>query len=66
MAKINPTSVEWRLVVAEIERRLVLQRASLEAPGIDATRTEFLRGAIAELKLLLRLPEDEAWPTGQK
>lgn len=48
---MNP---EWRDVKKEIDAMLSQSRQLIEAPSLDATRTEFQRGRINALNGLLR------------
>ena len=57
--RINTGSPEWIEISEEIARRIEARRSALEAPALDPVRTEFYRGALAELRSLLTLPDDQ-------
>lgn len=54
---IDPNSATWRAVSAWAAARLAMACSRLEAPALDVTRTEQLRGEIATLRAVLELAE---------
>jgi hypothetical protein len=55
MAAVDPNSETWRVVKAHVTAQLATYREQVETQGIPPDETENLRGAIAELKALLKL-----------
>lgn len=65
MNGIDIGSPSWRTVRKWAEDRLAKQRLKLESIGISPTESDAARGAIRELKDLLRLPEPQPDLQGQ-
>jgi hypothetical protein len=56
---IDRTSPTWSAVARWAEQRIAQRRKENETPGLPPDETENARGAIEELKLLLKLAEPE-------
>lgn len=56
-SQIETDSRTWRVVHAWAERQLMSSRLTLESIGYPPEQTEYLRGRIAAMKELLKLPE---------
>lgn len=55
--QIDSMSATWRVVRNWALQRLESHQRDLETPGLDAHKTEQARGAIRDLRVLLKLPE---------
>ena len=55
--RIDEHSPTWRAVKAWAEQRLAQHRSLLEAPVLQQTDSDLVRGAIRDLKLLLELTQ---------
>lgn len=62
LSQIDTNSATWRAINRHAEQRLEQLRAYLETPGIDPVETESYRGRIAELRVLLNLPNPSKIP----
>ncbi len=56
---IDPSSGTWDAVAARAGRRMQALREELERPDLPESRTQFVRGELACLRWLLRLPAIE-------
>lgn len=54
---IDQHSDTWKLVASKAEIALNADLRAIEAHGLDAEKTEFLRGRIAAHRSILRLAE---------
>lgn len=64
--RIDEHSETWCAVKAWAEARLRMHQRSLETQGLDMVQTEGARGAIRDLRLLLKLTEQPTRPAPQQ
>jgi uncharacterized protein with WD repeat len=56
MAQIQKASDTWRAVKKHIQSQIEAHQKALEDPHLDYSKTQVLRGRIAELRTLEALP----------
>lgn len=60
--QIDPQSTTWFAIKTWAAERMTQHRAITEAHGMSMEETEYARGALAELKILLNLTEPRSMP----